>query len=159
MGTLVRTKNFFIAISLVKLNHSHRKYSRKRCYRRSVKAMTCVPSELGSYPLDIAYHPMDELLKLCNSLKSNSPCLHKLIVHIFKFEITMQTSHSSHLTVLFSKSIANTWTCSQKGSPPHSSNHQMNWYHSLGHQMFWNYSFNSASPSDHHRCDRYILKP
>ena len=28
--TLVRTKNLFIAISLVKLNHSHRKYSRKK---------------------------------------------------------------------------------------------------------------------------------
>ena len=27
MGTLVRTQNIFIAISLVKLNHSHRKYS------------------------------------------------------------------------------------------------------------------------------------
>ena len=34
MGTLVRTKNVFIAISLVKLNHSHRKYSRKKFYRR-----------------------------------------------------------------------------------------------------------------------------
>ena len=31
MGTLVRTKNLFIAISLVKLNHSHRKY---KFYRR-----------------------------------------------------------------------------------------------------------------------------
>ena len=34
MGTLVRTKNLFIAISLVKLNHSHRKYSREKFYRR-----------------------------------------------------------------------------------------------------------------------------
>ena len=34
MATLVRTKNLFIAISLVKLNHSHRKYSRKKFYRR-----------------------------------------------------------------------------------------------------------------------------
>ena len=34
MGTLVRTKNLFIAISLVKLNHSHKKYSRKKFYRR-----------------------------------------------------------------------------------------------------------------------------
>ena len=34
MGTLVRTKNLFIAISLVKLNHSHRKYGRKKFYRR-----------------------------------------------------------------------------------------------------------------------------
>ena len=30
----MRTKNLFIAISLVKLNHSHRKYSRKKFYRR-----------------------------------------------------------------------------------------------------------------------------
>ena len=34
MGTFIRTKNLFIAISLVKLNHSHRKYSRKWLYRR-----------------------------------------------------------------------------------------------------------------------------
>ena len=34
MGTLVRSKNIFVAISLVKLNHSHRKYSRKKFYRR-----------------------------------------------------------------------------------------------------------------------------
>ena len=34
MGTWVKTHNLFIAISLVKLNHSHRKYSRKKFYRR-----------------------------------------------------------------------------------------------------------------------------
>ena len=32
----MRTKNLFIAISLVKLNHSHRKYSRKKFYRRII---------------------------------------------------------------------------------------------------------------------------
>ena len=35
MGILVRTQNIFIAISLVKLNHSHRKYSRKKFYRKT----------------------------------------------------------------------------------------------------------------------------
>ena len=34
VGTLVNTQHLFIAISLVKLNHSHRKYSRKKFYRR-----------------------------------------------------------------------------------------------------------------------------
>ena len=41
MGTLVRTKNIFIAISLVKLNHSHRKYSRKKFCRRIF--LKCLP--------------------------------------------------------------------------------------------------------------------
>ena len=34
VGTLVKTQHLFIAISLVKLNHSHRKYSRTKFYRR-----------------------------------------------------------------------------------------------------------------------------
>ena len=33
-GYFSENKNLFIAISLVKLNHSHRKYSRKKFYRR-----------------------------------------------------------------------------------------------------------------------------
>ena len=36
MGTLVRTKNLFIAIYLVKLNHSHRKYSRKKVLQENI---------------------------------------------------------------------------------------------------------------------------
>ena len=41
MGTLVRIKNLFMTISLVKLNHSHRKYSRKKLYRRIFLKCQC----------------------------------------------------------------------------------------------------------------------
>ena len=54
MGTLVRTKNIFIAISLVKLNHSHRKYSRKKFYRRIFLKCSAQITQMGM-PLSSRY--------------------------------------------------------------------------------------------------------
>ena len=59
----------------------------------------CVPSGFGSYPLTDCSIMLTELSNLCNSLICSSPCLHKLIVHIFKFRIPMPMSHSSPLMV------------------------------------------------------------
>ena len=58
-----------------------------------------VPSGFGSYPLTDCSIMMAKLSNLCNSLIGSSPCLYKLIVHIFKFRILMPMSHLSPLMV------------------------------------------------------------